>query len=494
MEARATIAVLPAEVLDLVFFSHGDVIDRAIVGRVCRRWRHLGRCRWRSRGHRYERPTWIDIVGACCDGRETVARWLVNESAHWHCPLGPADGWACVEAVRLCRADLVPWLRGHGARWTVYTRTKALARGYAGALDEGAADDLVMSQTDVDAIAASGDTALLQRLAMPPLCSDLDLGGIAVSAARAGHLSVLEWLVRKHAFRFPTACVYAAAMKGHAAVVRWLTDAGTPMAATVGAVMAGDVGWLVSRWGHRLDAHARKIISIVAAHGRRPTLDRIMSALPIENRHARAIVCDCAVRYMPKREVLPFLVALVDRFGSVRVVSWLAPPTVGRAIDRDLCNVVAWMIDLGCEWPWSNLSSHSLRKSPRNLVVHALTDAIDHTRAHEPFFFRALADGWKPRRSALCRALCAMAHTRAQNATRTEPSETVIRALIECGHCPWTDKARRLALAMCSIETALLALSGLEARDMAAHVESIRATHPHRHEALVAYLKASPSL
>ncbi|AVK76378.1 F-box domain containing protein [Pandoravirus neocaledonia] len=493
MEAKATIATLPPEVLDLIFFSHADFVDRAIIGRVCRQWRSIGRCRWRRKQHRYERPTWIDIVGACCDGRETVARWLVDESAHWHCPLGPADGWACVEALRRRNPDLVPWLRNHDARWSAYTRAKALSKGYMGAIEEGTADGLVMSQTDVDAVAASGDLLFLQRLAVPPLCDYGDLLGVAVSAARAGHLSVLEWLAHEHAFRFPTACVYAAAMKGHTAIVRWLARIGVPMAADVAVLM--DESTLpvafVNHWVQRLDAHTREIVSVIAIHGRRCMLDRMIDALPAENRRVRATVCEGAVRHLPKCEVMAFLMGLADRFGTERVVSWLPPSTVGRAIERDLCEVVTWMIDLGCGWPLPKRRSRDSRRPPGNLVAWAMIDAIDGVDARMSLFSRALAGGWRPRPNALRRSLCAMEHTRTQNSTRTEPCEIVVRALIQCGHCAWTDKARRLALCVCSTETALLALTDLAAGDATAHIESIRITHPHRYAALVARLGAS---
>ncbi|AGO85107.2 F-box incomplete domain containing protein [Pandoravirus salinus] len=491
--ATATITTLPAEILDLVFFDHCDVVDRAAVGRVCRRWRHLGRCRWRSRGHRYERPTWIDIVKACCDGRETAARWLVQEGAHWHCPLRPADDWACIEALRRHRPDLVSWLRDCGARWNLRTRAYALAKGYADALDQGAADGLGVSHRDKVAIATLGDLPLLKSVPLdgPTLRDDLD--DIAVAAARFGHLSVLEWLEHKHACRFSAVCAFAAGRGGHSAVVHWLTCRRVYAAVAVEVAIVGDIDVLGIHRGNYSASHVPGIVSVVAAHGHLHALNGLIDVLPPGGDRTRIRVCKAAVHRLPKQQVLPFLRALVDRFGADRVLSWLPPGTVDCAIERNLCDVAAWMIDLGCGWP-SVSTRRGVGRSSSNLVVWALIDLVDGTSARASLFFRALADGWKPPPGSLYRSLCAMEHAYVQNSTRNAPAEVVLRALIDCGHCPWTDKARRLALAVCSTETALLALSGLEARDATAHAESIRIAHPHKYAALIARLDASSSL
>jgi hypothetical protein len=342
-----------------------------------------------------------------------------------------------------------------------------------------------MSRTDIVAIAESGNLSLLQSLDESLLVRHHTR--IAISAARVGNLSVLEWLVRDRAYHPRASCLYAAGMGGHAAVVRWIAN-GANMAVAVEAAMAGDCVSLKShRWSLGI---ARNLASIAASHGHHQVLNTIIDALPSSDRHIGASVCASAIHHLPKHNVLPFLASLAERFDADRMVSWLSPVAMAYAIARGLCDVTSWMVNLGCRWPWSNSHSRDLRKPLRGLVIWALIDAVNGDGVHMSLFFRALADGWKPTADALYRALNAMALTRTQHATRTQGSEVVIRALIESGHCPWTDKARRLALAVCSTDTALLALSGLDARDASVHIESIRATYPHRYVALVQRLGA----
>ncbi|AJF97287.1 hypothetical protein TW95_gp0553 [Pandoravirus inopinatum] len=464
------IECLPSELLHIVFFEHCNVIDRAAIGRTCRLWRAIGRRRRRCR-ERYERPSWIDIVGALCEGKPGVAMWLVDQADSWHCPLLPPDQRACLRVIKRGRPDLVPWLRQKGARWTPKARAKAIARGYAAALREGSSDGLEATDIDLLSAARSGNVGILEHLRDRVSGNSMAARFLArralMAAAHAGHVPVLDWLASLGHVHAGNVSAVIARERGHMHVVEWFSARGIrPMHAAplLEAIAQGNLVAVEVL----APTDPIKCCTLVAAAARAGHMD-ILEWLVVDRCAFRFGACEAAIMNLANDRVMEFIVRIDRRLMSADMRAQVRRRVMPAAINRRLADVVMWMVDRGCRWP---RQARLVDWAVVQLMDGACTDATSTTLA------RALSDGWVPPAGSLLRLMRAAAHMRAHSFA-TEPVDAVAQMLVRSGRCAWTDEARQIAVSACAVDTALAALEGLDPDGLEPYLRLARSVRPH---------------